>query len=350
MQCDFFAELENERYPCFLLDEDFKIIHSNACAQNAPNKIYFMDNLFEQIFCSDPSQKTNLENGSQCVFTNKQGINPGESIFAIKKQNNYFCMVNTLCTPLSIPLVYAEIRERISSIFATIPLIEKKLEYDPNSLMYSQNMTRNCYMLLRCAQNINAFEKIRNDKTSSLVNLNLLLKNLVDFIKIVFTDIPITLNVPDEEIYIDCNLEIAEISITNIILNSITYTRDNNEINISLTKNANNAVLVFADKGTGIKPQALEHVFVPYYSVDPYMDGEPNPGLGLGLAIVHASVTAKGGSCTIQSEFGEGTKIAVSLPIATQDSAILENKKSEYYLNRFSTPFVQLGGICKLPI
>jgi signal transduction histidine kinase len=71
---------------------------------------------------------------------------------------------------------------------------------------------------------------------------------------------------------------------------------------------------VVEDRGPGIAPSALPHVFEPYYRA-PGAAGAA-PGTGLGLAVVKALVEAHGGSIEATSEMGRGTRIAFTIPCA----------------------------------
>jgi signal transduction histidine kinase len=69
---------------------------------------------------------------------------------------------------------------------------------------------------------------------------------------------------------------------------------------------------VVEDRGPGIAPSALPHVFEPYYRA-PGAAGAA-PGTGLGLAVVKALVEAHGGSIEATSDIGRGTRIVFTLP------------------------------------
>lgn len=67
-----------------------------------------------------------------------------------------------------------------------------------------------------------------------------------------------------------------------------------------------------SDTGRGIPAEDLKKIFEPGYSSGRRTEG--GPGLGLGLAIVSAIVSALGGSIDARSEEGKGTTISIYIP------------------------------------
>ena len=76
------------------------------------------------------------------------------------------------------------------------------------------------------------------------------------------------------------------------------------------------ARLEVIDRGTGIDPAILERIFEPHLRT---RDG--GEGMGLGLAVSHAIVTAHGGTLTVESVVGEGSTFRVELPAAVAEPA-----------------------------
>ncbi|HUB97527.1 MAG TPA: cache domain-containing protein [Stellaceae bacterium] len=64
------------------------------------------------------------------------------------------------------------------------------------------------------------------------------------------------------------------------------------------------------DTGVGIDPATLKHVFEPFYTTKP-----TGKGTGLGLAVVHGTVLAVGGSYEVESRPGHGTRFSIYLPM-----------------------------------
>ena len=80
------------------------------------------------------------------------------------------------------------------------------------------------------------------------------------------------------------------------------------------------AHLVVRDRGPGISPADLPHVFERFYRGEKTRAREEG-GSGLGLSIVLGLALAMGGDATIESTEGVGTTVTVSLPRAPVDTA-----------------------------
>jgi signal transduction histidine kinase len=64
------------------------------------------------------------------------------------------------------------------------------------------------------------------------------------------------------------------------------------------------------DSGSGIAPEHQATLFEPFFTTK-------KGGTGLGLYISHEIVKRHGGSLTVQSEPGRGTRFSVELPLET---------------------------------
>jgi two-component system cell cycle sensor histidine kinase/response regulator CckA len=74
-------------------------------------------------------------------------------------------------------------------------------------------------------------------------------------------------------------------------------------------------VIEISDTGTGIAPEALAHVWDPFFTTK-----DPGKGSGLGLSSVRRIAALHGGFVTLDTQFGKGTTFRVFLP-ATEESA-----------------------------
>ncbi len=72
---------------------------------------------------------------------------------------------------------------------------------------------------------------------------------------------------------------------------------------------------IVTDNGSGISPEVRSHLFEPFFTTKC-----PGQGTGLGLSTVNRIVRDCGGSITIDSELGRGTRVVVRLPRAEAGS------------------------------
>ncbi len=101
--------------------------------------------------------------------------------------------------------------------------------------------------------------------------------------------------------------------LTNLIDNAVTHTPAGGSIAVGCASENGQARIWVADTGTGIPSEHQERVFDRFYRVDAGRS-RGSGGAGLGLTIARAIVEAHGGTISLQSTVGSGTRIDVTLP------------------------------------
>ncbi len=82
--------------------------------------------------------------------------------------------------------------------------------------------------------------------------------------------------------------------------------------------------IVVYDTGIGIAPKHIAYIFEPFRQVD-QTDTRKHSGTGLGLAITQTLVQMMGGTITVKSQPGEGSRFQIDLPRQVASSSELGN-------------------------
>ena len=103
-------------------------------------------------------------------------------------------------------------------------------------------------------------------------------------------------------------------SVDNLISNAIKFTPAGGTVTVSLREEADEAVITVADTGIGIPAVELGQLSTRFFRASTATRNAV-PGVGLGLTITKAIITAHGGRLDIASEEGVGTSISLYLPV-----------------------------------
>jgi two-component system, OmpR family, sensor histidine kinase CpxA len=107
-------------------------------------------------------------------------------------------------------------------------------------------------------------------------------------------------------------------AIENVVRNAIRYTHEGTTVEIHLEKTENSgipeAVVRVTDCGSGVPPDALEKLFLPFYRLDDAR-GRQTGGVGLGLAITERAVRFHGGRVTAVNRAEGGLLVEIHLPL-----------------------------------
>lgn len=119
--------------------------------------------------------------------------------------------------------------------------------------------------------------------------------------------------VPDEPVVIQCDPVRVEQVLNNLLSNAIKYSPRGGPVTVTVAREGNEAVVAVTDRGIGIPPEEVPHIFDPFRRA--VSAREAIPGVGLGLAVARRIVEAHGGRIEVDSTPGVGSTFRVRLPV-----------------------------------
>lgn len=115
------------------------------------------------------------------------------------------------------------------------------------------------------------------------------------------------------EILVFADQEKIQQVVTNLVMNSIKYGKENGTTEVSIEDLVNNKVIIrITDNGEGIEKKHIPRLFERFYRVDK-SGARSEGGSGLGLAIVKHIVEGHDEKIYIESEYGVGSEFSFTL-------------------------------------
>jgi signal transduction histidine kinase len=102
-------------------------------------------------------------------------------------------------------------------------------------------------------------------------------------------------------------------ALQNLIVNAVKYGNGEKWLKISAENGGGKVKIAVEDKGIGIAPKDLKHIFEPFFRAKQVID-EQIHGNGLGLSLVKQTVEKHGGKIEVESEIGKGSRFTIELP------------------------------------
>lgn len=94
----------------------------------------------------------------------------------------------------------------------------------------------------------------------------------------------------------------------NLIANAYQYGKEGGTIKVSLKKKKDKNVFTVSDDGIGIDREDIPKIWERFYQADASRTSDENGSMGLGLSMVKWIAEVHGGSASVESELGKGSK------------------------------------------
>ncbi|MDA8088136.1 MAG: HAMP domain-containing sensor histidine kinase [Nitrospiraceae bacterium] len=119
--------------------------------------------------------------------------------------------------------------------------------------------------------------------------------------------VELLLELPEAPLYAGMDGFHMERALVNIISNSIEASKAGQRITVGAAARRHHLVIRIRDEGSGMDPETLKNIFVPFYT-------RKKGGTGLGMPIAQKVIEGHRGSIEISSSPGAGTDIKIELP------------------------------------
>lgn len=118
----------------------------------------------------------------------------------------------------------------------------------------------------------------------------------------------------DSGIVMELDVPMMTRLVTNLIVNAVTYGKENGKVRVSLKREENKITLAVTDDGIGIGKEHIDKIWQRFYRVDKARCREQGCS-GLGLPMVKQIALLHGGTVAVESEEGKGSTFTVQFSI-----------------------------------
>lgn len=219
-------------------------------------------------------------------------------------------------------LISHELRTPLSSILGYLELLrdEEGTELTVNQLHYLAVAERNANRLLRIVGDLLFTAQVDSGMfhvDQSDQDLSAIVSGSVESARPAAAAAGITLeaSVPETTIIRGDAVRLGQ-ACDNLISNALKFTPRGGSVTVSVEADSSQATVAFSDTGMGIPPAELDKLFSRFFRASTATRNAV-PGVGLGLVITRAIVTAHGGELGVTSEEGAGTCFTMTLPLAS---------------------------------
>jgi PAS domain S-box-containing protein len=123
----------------------------------------------------------------------------------------------------------------------------------------------------------------------------------------------LTVSLPAHPVWLNADAARLEQVVVNLLTNAAKYSEDGGHIWLTVKQEGEMVVMRARDRGVGIAPELLPHIFDLFTQAEPALD-RSDGGLGVGLCLVQRLVELHGGTVTVSSVLGAGSEFVVRLP------------------------------------
>jgi signal transduction histidine kinase len=182
-----------------------------------------------------------------------------------------------------------EIQTPLSIMLVAVETLEDKILHDNNQTYTHMIKTeiKHLEYLIKDMMLLSLSSSNKLDLSKSNHDLNALLEEINNQIKLIYPHAHIQLNLPNKKIMIMFDRAKLKQVFYNVIVNALTHQKLTSDVKIEVVINKNEVLVTICNPNSFIEDAHLPHIFDTFYKVN-------SKGKGLGLAIVKTVLDAHG--------------------------------------------------------
>ncbi len=117
-----------------------------------------------------------------------------------------------------------------------------------------------------------------------------------------------------DDVIVSGSTEMLSRALENVIRNGLHYTEEESSVELSITKDKNQVLIIVRDHGPGVPEEDLDQIFKPFFRVAESRD-RGSGGTGIGLAIARQAIVMHGGTIHAKNAETGGLIVQIKLPL-----------------------------------
>ena len=169
-----------------------------------------------------------------------------------------------------------DIRREMANINFLVQSLLKLSKFDANTIKFVKESIKISDIVSEAVKNVSVLCDLKNIKIEVIGN---------------------------KEDTINCDMKWQVEALTNILKNSVEYSKDFGRVQIVYEKNKVYSEIKVIDNGKGIEKEEISHIFERFYKGK----NSSRDSVGIGLALAKTIIEKNNGTVSVESEIGKGT-------------------------------------------
>ena len=210
-----------------------------------------------------------------------------------------------------------ELRQPLTPMVSAISLMEQRISRETGTRA-REIVKRQVGVLTRLVDDLLDAARVQQGKITlqrRVIDLRVLVEECLaaHYAALAARDLTIDTELPACPLWVEIDGARVHQILSNLLSNAARHSYPGGAVEVRADRQGDTVRLTIRDRGRGIDPAVLPHLFEPFRQETAGADG----GLGLGLSIVRTLVELHGGSVqAVSAGHGQGAEFTVTLPFA----------------------------------